>query len=192
MTKVRRVDWWPDEYMGGTFGNLTVDEHGAYIIILNLIYSNGGPIFVDLGRLAHAGRSRPQRMRDLLDRLVAKGKLSFTADYRLANGRADHELGKTGDRIESARKAGFISGSTRHEKGVLKKRSSTFNRVSRTAVRNYQPYDNHDHEKSTDAAREPSPELAAAQARAPTGRPKPKSLATLAAEARAKLLKGSA
>ena len=61
--KVRRVDWSPDEYMGGTFGNLTVDEHGAYIIALNLIYSSGGPIFVDLGRFAHAGRSRPQRMR---------------------------------------------------------------------------------------------------------------------------------
>jgi len=170
MAKVRRIDWSPDEYMAGTFGNLTVDEHGAYIIALNLIYSSGGPIYIDLGRFAHAACSRPQRMRALLDRLVAKGKLRFTDDGRLANGRAELELDRAAGRIDGARKAGFISGSTRFQKAVLKKMPAVNSHLAeRPFVSSTTIYD-HDlnHRKSTDAAREPSPELAAAQARAPT------------------------
>lgn len=203
--KVRRVDWYPDEYIGGTFGRLKADEHGVYCVVLNMIYSTGGPIDADWLRLAHACCSRPHAMQRLVDTLIRKGKLRFTPDGRLANGRADRELGRAADRIEDARRGGVISGavrrnrvgthpplirrSSRNDADDPQKRSSDFNRVSRSAVRNHQPTTIHesDREISSDPAREPSPDRTA-QART-RGKPDPR-LEALAAKARRKLMEG--
>src|SRR4029077_1639791 len=88
VSKVRRIDWSPDEYIAGTFGRLTFEEHGFYIVALNMIYSSGAHIPVEITRLAQAGGCRPQTAQRLMDQLIAKGKLTLTADGRLANGRA--------------------------------------------------------------------------------------------------------
>ena len=40
---IRHVDWYPDEWLSGTF-ELSVDESGAYITIVSMIYARGGPI----------------------------------------------------------------------------------------------------------------------------------------------------
>jgi uncharacterized protein YdaU (DUF1376 family) len=221
MSKVRRIDWSPDEYIAGTFGRLTWEEHGFYIVVLNMIYSSGGPIPIELDRLAYAGCSRPQAARRLIDQLVAKGKLRLTADGLLTNGRAARELGKAADRIEDARRAGKASGATRRssadhppiirrstpsESAVSEKRSGNFNRISGTPVRNYQPstINSSLSESLTDAAREPAPDVEA-PARAPAlpepeRAPRPESpeakaqrelLAEITAAKRAAFLKGS-
>jgi hypothetical protein len=44
--KVRRVDFYPDEWLAGTF-NLAADERGVYVTICALIYSHCGPIKAD-------------------------------------------------------------------------------------------------------------------------------------------------
>jgi uncharacterized protein YdaU (DUF1376 family) len=43
MSKVRRVDFSPDEWIAGT-RELTMEERGAYWDVCALIYSRGGPI----------------------------------------------------------------------------------------------------------------------------------------------------
>ena len=212
MSKVRRIDWSPDEYIGGTFGRLTTEEHGLYNVVLNMIYSTGGPVDADWRRLAHACCSRPHAMQRIAAALIKKGKLRFTADGRLSNGRADRELGLAAERIEDARRAGRASGAVRRAVGKSRvgahppiirrsspdesddprKRSSDFNRVTGTPVRNYQPSTIKDHESvstnHTEAAREPSPKPQAAQARAPA-KSNP-TLEALAAKARSRFMKG--
>jgi uncharacterized protein YdaU (DUF1376 family) len=203
-SKVRRVDWYPDEYIGGTFGRLTVEEHGLYGVVLNMIYSSGGPVDADWLRLARACCSRPHAMQRIARQLIAKGKLRFTADGRLTNGRADLELGRAAERIEDARRAGQASGVVRRNRvgahpAIIRrspadktddprKRSLRNNGVGGTAVRNYQPPTiMTDRESITDAARDPAPDRAA-PGRAPT-KPDPR-LDAAARKARAKLMRG--
>lgn len=211
MSKVRRIDWSPDEYIGGTFGRLTTEEHGMYCVVLNMIYSTGGPIDADWLRLAHACCSRPHAMQRLVGALIRKGKLRFIADGRITNGRADRELGLAADRIEDARRAGRASGAARRAVGnnrvgahppIIRrsppdetddprKRSRPNNRIAERPFVSSPPTIK-DHESlpanHTDAAREPSPEPKAAQARAPA-KPDP-NLEALAAKARRKFMKG--
>jgi uncharacterized protein YdaU (DUF1376 family) len=208
MSKVRRIDWSPDEYIGGTFGRLTVGEHGMYCVVLNMIYSTGGPIDADWQRLAHACKSRPHAMQRLVAALIKKGKLRFTADGRLSNGRADRELGLAAERIEDARRAGRASGavrravgksgvgahppiirrSTRDESDDPRKRSRGFNRIPERPFVSSPPTIK-DHESvsvnHTGAAREPSPEPKAAQSRAHTEPEPERAAAPLSPEAQA-------
>lgn len=214
--KVRRIDWSPDEYIAGCFGRLTTEEHGLYGVVLNLIYSRGGPVDCDLSELARYCCSRPQAMRRILDKLLAKRKLRLTVDGKLANGRADVELGKAAVRIEDARRAGrasgdarrrsadhrrIIAGSPADQQAVSEKRSRDFNGVTRTPVRNYQPSTESSlSDSESGAARDPARD-AGATGRAP-GKPDPKPaapapspktaarLAELAKASRDRLLKG--
>ena len=41
MTKVRRIDWSPDEWIAGT-RDLTVPQAAIYMAVLMIIYSRGG------------------------------------------------------------------------------------------------------------------------------------------------------
>ena len=54
--KIRHVDWYPDEWLSGTF-ELSVDERGAYITIVSMIYARGGPIGNTLNRCGDRMRS---------------------------------------------------------------------------------------------------------------------------------------
>jgi hypothetical protein len=124
-----------------------------------------------------------------MDRLIAKGKLTLTADGRLANGRADKEIHKAHQRIANATEAGVTSGSLRTQHAVSRKRLKENRGVSRTRVHitNYQPSISSLSESLTDAARDPAPDQTA-PGRAPAKRD-PR-LEALAAKARAKFLKG--
>jgi hypothetical protein len=69
--KIRRVDWSPDEWLGGVY-RLTDAERGVYMQILMGIYSHGGPIEIEDAR-AMCGRQFSTALKVLLDR----GKLTL-------------------------------------------------------------------------------------------------------------------
>lgn len=112
MSKIRRVDWSPDEYIAGTFGELTVEEHGVYNIALNKIYSAGGRMKNDLEIFTKACKGTHWRtLKVALAGLVEKGKLVVSEDGQwLTNERANKELSKARGRIEQAVGAGHEAG----------------------------------------------------------------------------------
>jgi len=192
MSKVRRIDWSPDEWLAGTRGLLTQREAAVYMAVLMVIYSRAAPCPNDPGFIA--GQFKPghhesaaalaRATRAALDRLIELDKLHLSADQQwLTNGRADAELNKARERIGGAVRAGYASGRARRAKrhdlaptsrgprADPQPKSSSANGLARTAVRNHQPPYDHESEReiSTVAAREPSPEPQAAQARALTG-----------------------
>jgi hypothetical protein len=215
MSKVRYVDWSPDEWIAGVDGVLTAHEAAIYQRALMTIYSRGGECPNDAEFLAtrfkinthHRAKAwHVRRAREALDRLIELGKLRPSPDGQwLTNGRADRVLNQTRERISGNVRAGIASGAARRARStrgapmtphsspddaqVTRPRLREINDLDRTTVRNHQPstIKESDREISTDAAREPAPDQTA-PARAPA-KPDPR-LEALAAKARAKLMKG--
>jgi hypothetical protein len=156
----------------------------------------------------------PRRVtEEALASLISRGKLHVTPDGQsLTNGRADRELGRARERMFGSVRAGMVSGKIRRNIGALRQPSANLSTpvssntkgLGRTPVRIITTKDmNTDLTNSTDAARDPAPDQTA-PGRAPTGpdpfshtKPPPAAspktaerLASLAAIARAKLLKG--
>jgi len=96
--KVRRVDFWPDEWLGGT-GGLSDAQCGIYIRACALIYSHGGPI--TRAELRAACKTRATFRRSL-DALVRLGKLVAVDGERLDQVRCEAELDRARRRIEAA------------------------------------------------------------------------------------------
>ncbi len=106
MTKIRRVDFYPDDWIAGTAA-LSIDERGVYITACAMIYSHGGPIEkADLRRLC-PGRSRT--FKAALDRLLASGKL-YQIGPKLGQKRAETELERSQKRTEIWTKNGQTGG----------------------------------------------------------------------------------
>lgn len=111
MSKVRRVDFSPDEWLAGTRA-LTPEERGLYWDCCALIYSRGGPIADDEEWLKKALACDPRTWRRVRARLIAARKLHVVdVDGRphLMNGRAGREIEAAGDRIDTAREGGKAS-----------------------------------------------------------------------------------
>ena len=98
--KIRRVDFSPDEWLGGTT-RLSDAECGIYIRACALIYSHGGPITrADLRGVCKGRGSRFQRG---LDTLIRHGKLIALDAERLDQARCEAELARARRRIEAAK-----------------------------------------------------------------------------------------
>ena len=194
MSKVRRIDWSPSEWLSGTRG-LGMDETAVYITVINIIYDRADTCPNDAAFIAaqmvrsggHHRQSRASlvvRTTAALGRLTDLGKLHVTPDGQgLTNGRAERELNKARERMRGAARAGVASGRARRPNDYptttqrlannypSASELSRTNELSRTAVRIKQPSTIKDHDtdltNSTEAAREPSPEPKAAQSRAP-------------------------
>lgn len=106
--KVRRVDYYPDEFLVGVSG-MTSEQIGVYWVVCSLIYSSGGPILERDPRIMRCGGVSTRRWPGLLAELVEIGKLTVV-DGRLHNRRAAIELGKTQDRVSKARDNGHLGG----------------------------------------------------------------------------------
>ena len=111
MNKVRRIDYFPDEFLVGT-SDLSLEERGAYWSVCSLIYSKGGPIDDDDVWLARAMATNPRKWRPIKASLLSKGKL-VAADGKLTNRRCETELAKTHHRIDEATKNGARGGRPR-------------------------------------------------------------------------------
>jgi hypothetical protein len=181
VSKVRRIDWSPDEWIAGTFGVLTVAEAAVYMAALMVIYSRGGHCPNDAAFIAghfKPGTGRADRrqarltmlVRDALDRLIELGKLNPTPDRQwLTNGRANAELSKAGERIVGAARAGIASGAARraqarsgttvapqrHHSGTTAQGELLPNNdLGRTTVRNHQPPSESESESVADTSAE--------------------------------------
>jgi uncharacterized protein YdaU (DUF1376 family) len=110
MNKVRRVDFYPDEFLGGVAGLLTATEIGVYWMVCTRIYSEGGPIKERHELLARICRMRVNDLAKVLNRLVDMEKLARDDEGNLYQKRAERELKAARSRIESAAKNGRNGG----------------------------------------------------------------------------------
>jgi uncharacterized protein YdaU (DUF1376 family) len=108
MSKVRRIDFSPDEYLTGV-ACLTMEERGAYWDVCALTYSRGEPVIDDDRENARIFRVHPRAWKRVKSALIAKGKLHVDGD-RLINGRCMRELEKAHKRIGDARENGAKGG----------------------------------------------------------------------------------
>lgn len=109
-SKVRHVDFSPDEYISGVGGLLTAEEQGIYWMICATIMSEGGSIPFNERRLAALCLTRPSRVRGVVEALIAKGKITLTEDGELSQKRALSEVERSSKRIQSASENGAKGG----------------------------------------------------------------------------------
>ncbi len=107
MTKIRRVDFYPDDYIAGTVA-LSLVERGIFWTACAMIYSHAGPIEeADLRRLCP---SHGRTFRTALDRLLALGKLLRQSDGKLDAKRCQSELKRAANRVANAYQNGSKGG----------------------------------------------------------------------------------
>jgi len=97
--KIRRVDLWPDDWLGG-ISNLSIPARGVYLTACLLIYSQGGPI-----EREHLRRMCPSRSRQFgpaLAELIKRHKLLQLDGDRLDQRRCEVEIGRARERIKAA------------------------------------------------------------------------------------------
>lgn len=121
MSKIRRVDYFPDELIAGTAGKMDAVDFGVYWMVCTLIYSRGGPIDNDHVWLAGLFRGTHWRViRASLDRLIGGGKVSQEGGKLMVKRCAD-ELQKVGKRIAEASQSGRKGGRPNKEINNLEK-----------------------------------------------------------------------
>ncbi|MGE3876177.1 MAG: hypothetical protein AB7F74_24750 [Parvibaculaceae bacterium] len=116
--KIRRINFYPDEYLAGVSGKLTIIDQGVYWMICTLVYSRGGPIADDHSWLSRLfAEANWKTVRASIDRLVAMGKVTRQTvheggDQRVTITvlRCHDELTKALTRIEQASDAGRTGG----------------------------------------------------------------------------------
>jgi uncharacterized protein YdaU (DUF1376 family) len=104
--KIRRVDFYPDEWLAGT-EELEADECGVYIRICALIYSHGGPIRAD--GLAKRCRVHGNAFRRIKTRLIDLGKIIETGG-EITVKRCEKELENARKRLENKKGPAKING----------------------------------------------------------------------------------
>lgn len=107
--KVRRVDFYPDEYISGVGGRMRADQQGVYWLICALICSEGGPIDDDGERIGRLARIRPADARRIVQQLVDMKKLQ-RSDGKLSQKRCQTEIEKAANRIQTASENGANGG----------------------------------------------------------------------------------
>jgi uncharacterized protein YdaU (DUF1376 family) len=102
MMKVRRINFSPDEWLGGTRG-LSLEQEGLYIRLCALMYSIGGPLPADRGHLSQLCHCDPRKLSRVLDSLIALGKVTNFAET-LTILRCEVELMSARSRADISRK----------------------------------------------------------------------------------------
>ena len=104
----------PDAAISGMIG-LTLEECGAYNIVIDLLYSRDGDLPADDHFFARALHCRPQVWRRVRDQLVAKGKLHYKTDGKLTANRVETELITARKLIDKMSLMGVVSAEKRKE-----------------------------------------------------------------------------
>ncbi len=147
--KLRRIDWYHDDWLAGT-ARLNAFEVAVYITVINLIYSEGDGIDRDDRDLARRLQLRVPHITRIVDALKAKRKL-IEDGAKLYCRRCVDELERARNRHESASKnaterwknralayAGALGGAHPHardnqQSSVIKQQSSKDTRASRAS-----------------------------------------------------------
>lgn len=99
---------FPDNFIAGTVG-LTLEEKGAYSLVLDLIYVRGGPVPDEPRYIAGVCNCSVRKWNAIRQRLIDLGKIE-AVDGVLLNRRAEKELEISSEtereRAESGRKGG--------------------------------------------------------------------------------------
>lgn len=82
MSKVRRIDYYPDEYIVQA-SRLSFEQQGAYWLVCSLIMSHGGPIDADYRRIGRLGGVTAAKAKKLIDGLVEMAVIE-RADGKIA------------------------------------------------------------------------------------------------------------
>lgn len=109
-SKVRRIDYFPDEYIAGVVGVLNGLEQGVYWLFCTLIMSKGGCIDRDDRRFATMLMMRPSEVRKVVNRLIELGKITASSDGKLGQKRAQSEVEVAAKRIQTASENGSKGG----------------------------------------------------------------------------------
>jgi uncharacterized protein YdaU (DUF1376 family) len=109
--KIRRVDWYFDEWLAGT-ARLDAAVRGVYVTICNMIYSHGGPI--ESEGLASLCGCHGNTFRRVMDRLKTLGKIIENGS-QISVKRCGKEIEKARIRLVNARENGG-KGGRRHKK----------------------------------------------------------------------------
>lgn len=106
---------FPDNFIAGTVG-LTLEEKGAYSLVLDLMYVRGGPVPDEPRYIAGVCNCSVRKWNAIRQRLIDLGKITVIDGY-LTNARAEKELENAAkdaeERAESGRKGGEKSAETR-------------------------------------------------------------------------------
>ena len=84
--------FYSSDFLTGILG-MEPDEIAVYTVIIVMIYDRGEPITADMDALAWRLRMSAKRFKNVVDRLIAQGKLTL-ADGRFGNARAEKEMQK--------------------------------------------------------------------------------------------------
>lgn len=99
---------YPVDFIHGTMG-LSLEEKGAYSLLLDLIYDRGGPIVDDARYLAGVCGVSVRKWTSLREKLIEAGKI-VAVDGALTNSRAEKEIENLAkffrERAESGAKGG--------------------------------------------------------------------------------------
>lgn len=110
MTKIRRIDYSPDEMIAGIAGQLDALDFGVYWMICTLIYSRGGPIRDDEKWISRVFRNtNPRTVRASIERLVATSKV-VRKDGELMVNRCRTEIESSLNRVRKAAENGSKGG----------------------------------------------------------------------------------
>lgn len=106
---------FPSNFISGTLG-LTLEEKGAYSIVLDLIYDRGGPIPDEARFIAGVCNCSVRKWNAIREKLLLLGKITIT-DGMISNFRAEKEIeiseSSADERAESGRKGGEKSAENR-------------------------------------------------------------------------------
>lgn len=106
---------FPDNFIAGTVG-LTLEEKGAYSLVLDLMYVRGGPVPDEPRYIAGVCNCSVRKWNAIREKLIGLGKIHVVDGY-LTNERAEKEieisLKDAQERAENGAKGGNKSAETR-------------------------------------------------------------------------------
>lgn len=116
VSKIRRVDYSPDEMLAGVCGDMSPVEFGVYWMVCTLIYSRGEAIKDDVSWIARKFKStNPRTVRAAIDSLIAMKKIERIGGELMVN-RCRTELEASVNRVRTAGENGSKGGRKRRER----------------------------------------------------------------------------
>jgi len=111
---------YPRDFFEGT-QEMSLEQKGAYIMVLNLMYTRGGPISDEAGYISRYVGCSIRKWKQVRDELVAMGKI-HVQDGMISNSRADEVIEK--QRSYQDQQAENRSGKNKNK--AVEKRPSTY------------------------------------------------------------------
>lgn len=155
MSKVRRVDYYPDEMVAGVAGKMSPADFGVYWMVCTLIASRGEAVDDDAEWLAGLFKRRTKKsdVRASLDRLIAEAKLQ-QSDGKLTQNRMLSEVNKASDRIAKSSESGAKGGRPSKKNNAIEKGSGSESEKP-PATTNHQPPTTIENTAAADARTKP-------------------------------------